>query len=65
MNWITNFLFDKVNHCGRLCELISIAYLIKALDGVYMCVQVICQEHSRTTNLKGFLDDEQDVSLSM
>lgn len=37
VNWITNFLFDKVNHCGRLCELISIAYLIKALVGVYMC----------------------------
>lgn len=33
-----------------------------------MRVQVICQEHSRRTNLKGFvffLDGEQDVSLSM
>lgn len=64
MNLITNFLSDEVNHYGRLSEIISIAYLVKVL--VCICgVQVICRERSRRTNLKGVLDGEQNLSLSM
>lgn len=61
---ITNFLSDKVNHCGRLRELINIAYLIKALLCICVCESFVRGAAGRT-NLHPFLDGEQDVSLSV
>lgn len=58
MNFITYFLFDKVNNYGRLCELISIAYHIMVLVALWKCM---CKSFVRRRNLNG--DDEQNASL--
>lgn len=44
---MSNYISDKVNHDGRLCELISIAYLIKVSGWrVHVCA---CKSFVRST----------------